>query len=325
MKKNRPIAKKAKKKRTKRYVPKEVRIPSPDDVIFQKIPDALHITPKDERDFKLGSILGHAVLSGLPDEYEVAEPLIIKDQGLGTDTCTAYALTSVCEDEDGVILDPDYSWGVIKQMTKDPSAWGADLRTAAKSAVVHNGAYGLLACNDVQKLRSPQTVDRRNEAAWGGSLNPENILAARQYAKKSYFSVDGPYDFFDNMRSALWQTRNEHRSALSGCNWRKSWTDAPGGIIEQALEERNFGHAVKVCGWRKEYMKLQLSNGDRIGDKGIFWITRDAFNTAFTFGAFTFLDMPKEEAARVVEMSKASHTFFGILSPLCDLFAKMRP
>ena len=80
-------------------------------------------TPRDERDFKLGAMIGHVIPADLPDEYEVGKPLIIKDQGQGTDMCTAYALTSVSEDEEGVVLDPFFTFGVTKAITGNPAEW----------------------------------------------------------------------------------------------------------------------------------------------------------------------------------------------------------
>lgn len=287
---------------------------------------SLWATPKDERDFKLGSIMGHAAPTDLPDEYSVGDPIVIKDQGPGTDMCQAYALSAVSEDEEGVALDPFYSFGAIKYITGDKAEWGADLRSTAKSAVIRKeGPYGFLEATDLSKLTNPATQDDRDMAADYDRISKLDMEAATKHAKKSFFSVDGPYDLFDNMRSAMWQTRNEHRSILTGCNWRTAWTYSPQGIIESAPRGQTFGHALKVFGWKKDYMQLQLSNGIAIGDKGIFWIARDALNQAFTFGAFTFLDMPREDAQNACIAAEAPRTFFGIPLPFSNLFANIKP
>lgn len=299
---------------------------------------ALWPTPRDERDFKLGAVMGHARPMDLPDEYTVAEPLVIKDQGQGTDMCTAYALTSVSEDEEGVVLDPFYTFGATKFITGDKAEWGADLRSAAMSAVapkiLGKRPYGFLEAKDLSKLTTPATPALRDAAADYTLITSNEETEARKHAKKSFFAVDGPYDLFDNMRSAMWQTRSEKRSIFTGCNWRSVWTHA-GPVIETAPAGQTFGHAVKVFGWSKgapemgenglpsePYMKLQLSNGKNIGDGGIFYIGRDALNQAFSFGAFTFLDMPREDAQQACVLAERRvSTFFGFVrSPFTRFF-----
>ena len=287
----------------------------------------LNPTPIDERDFKLGAVVGLALPSDMPDEYTVADPLIIKDQGQ-SDMCTAYAITAVSEDEEGVVLDPFFTFGVTKAITGDPAEWGADLRSACKSAVkprTGDRAYGSLEAKDLSKLTKPATQEDRERASDYRNITVEEREEAKRHAKKSYFSVvDGVGDIFDDMRSAMWMTRNEKRSIFTGCNWRTVWTYG-GGTIETAPSGQTFGHAVKAFGWRGGYMKLQLSNGKSIGEDGIFWISRLALNQAFTFGAFTFLDMPREDAEKTIAESKKSKTFFTrVVSPFANLFDKLR-
>lgn len=287
--------------------------------------NSLRPTPSDERDFKLGAIVGHAVPADLPDEYSVADPVVIKDQG-NTDMCTAYALTAVSEDEEGVALDPFFTFGATKFITGDRDEWGADLRSACKSAVFQKkGPWGCLEAKDISKLIEPANQLIRDEAADWERITSEEEIEARKHAKKSYFSVvDGDGDIFDDMRSAMWQTRNEKRSIFTGCNWRSVWTHG-GPTIETAPSGQTFGHAVKASGWRGEYMKLQLSNGTEIGDRGIFWISRLALNQTFTFGSFTFLDMDRESAEKAVEKSKSISTFFQwIRSPFVCQFGRMK-
>src|SRR3990167_5751264 len=91
-------------------------------------------TPKDKRDFSFGGIFGLPNLKDIPDtSWVVSEPLEIKDQG-ESDMCTAYALTAVSEDQEGVLLDPLYQFAKIKQIMGEYESWGADLRSACKSA-----------------------------------------------------------------------------------------------------------------------------------------------------------------------------------------------
>ena len=60
---------------------------------------------RDSRDFKIEEICG---FMELPEEdFTVSDPLKIKDQG-GTDMCVAFAATAVSQDQEGVILSPEY-------------------------------------------------------------------------------------------------------------------------------------------------------------------------------------------------------------------------
>lgn len=289
--------------------------------------NSLWPTPKDDRDLKLGAVVGRALPADMPDEYSVADPVVIKDQGQ-TDMCTAYALTAVSEDEEEVALDPFFTFGATKAITGNPTEWGADLRSACKSAVrpkEDKRIYGFLEVKDLSKLTNPATQDDRDRAADYGRISRDEMNEAVMHAKKTFFTVDdGDGDIFDDMRSAMWMTRAEKRSIFTGCNWRSVWTHG-GPIIETAPSGQTFGHAVKAFGWRGEYIKLQLSNGKSIGDNGIFWISRLALNQSFTFGAYTFLDMPREDAEKAVADAEKSKTFFTwVVSPFTNLFDKLR-
>lgn len=265
---------------------------------MSKIAQGLRETPVDPRNFPLGAIVGHvANPDALPKEYTVGKPLVIKDQGM-TDMCSAYALTAVSEDQEGVILDPRFTFGVTKKISGDPDEWGANLLDACKSTLAKNQG-GFLPIADDNKIivTTPASDEMRESSANGKILTKEALWVAKKYAKKSFFEVDGNFDFFGNCKSALWQLRSEERSILTGCRWYEGWTDAKGGIID-AIDpsERWYGHAVKCFGWDGDYLVFQLSNGEEIGEKGIFKIRHDIVNEAFRFGAFTFLDLPRENA-----------------------------
>lgn len=107
-------------------------------------------------------------------------------------------------------------------------------------------------------------------------------------------------DIFDRIRCTLWQNRHEERSILTGCVWRSEWINTPGGVINKIESSGVFGHALKIFGWKQinnePYLIAQLSNGINNGDNGIFYFSRTVVNQAFTFNAFTFSDLEKEEA-----------------------------
>lgn len=259
----------------------------------------LNETPVDAHDFPLEGVVGSANIATLPRAYTVSSPLVIKDQGPDTDMCYGYALTSVSEDQEGVVLDPFYTVGRTRQiMGADPSAWGADLRSACKSAVAPYGCRPMLS-NEIVRVTSPATQEMRDIAVRWERIPKVYDEEARRHAKKSFFSVGGGSSRFDNMRSGMYQMRMEERSILTGINWAPEWTQAKNGEVDESIEVKGarFGHAIKVFGWDlDDWMIAQLSNGKDIGEGGIFKIHRNIIDRHCTFGAFTFLDMPREEA-----------------------------
>lgn len=295
----------------------------------RNIGGGLQALPKDDRDFSFGAIFGLPKLEELPDEYIVGKPIRIKDQG-NTDMCTAYALTAVSEDQELVELNPFYTFGKTKQIMGDWESWGADLRSACKSAV----DYGFIPTDGIIKV--PDDEDRDKAANWANWPQESDQQAAR-HKKRSYFAVTGQYDTFDNLRATLWQNRAEERSVLAGCTWRQEWTRASGGIVPYIYGNGGFGHAFKIFGWKKiltaysrvdggeqffeTYLMAQLSNGTEIGEDGIFYFPREVVNKEFTFGLFTFKDMPREEAEYLHKKKLAG--FVGrILLAISAFFAK---
>ena len=259
----------------------------------------LRPTPFDARDFPIEKVLGAAAIGALPQEYIVSTPLVIKDQ-TDTDMCTAFALTAVSEDQEGLALDPSYTFFKTKQRTGDIDSWGADLRNACKSATKKYGGFlPMSRYGDTQRTFDQAERDR---AARGEGFTKTDDWTAKKYAKQTYLSVKPIGDVFDGMRSAMWQTRSEERSVFTGIDWNPKWNRVDGGAIDADIGrgEPSFGHAIKIFGWSGEWMLAQLSNGKEIGDGGIFKLERGVVNEFCTYGAFTLLDLPREDAERAL-------------------------
>lgn len=253
-------------------------------------------TPLDARDFPFEEVFGAASPVSLPKEYIVSQPLVIKDQG-DTDMCSAFALTAVSEDQEGLVLDPAFTFAKTKRlMNGDPLAWGADLRSACKSATKKYGGFIPATARPYNPLIAP-TESERDAFARGDGMKQFD-WSSKKFAKESYFTIGGAYDIFDNMRSAAWQARSEERSILTGIDWHPTWTKVIGGAIDADIGrgEQTYGHAIKLFGWSGDWMFAQLSNGKDIGEGGIFKLHRDVVNEFCTYGSFTFMDLPKEEA-----------------------------
>lgn len=251
----------------------------------------------DHRDIPLGGIFGHIDIKDVPNtDFIVAQPLKIKDQK-DSDFCTAYTVTEVSEDQEGVELNPHFQYAAFCSLRGNFTEWGGDLRTACASAVKIGSLEESLVPAFMRE--AIERGDRNFVADWR-NWPDECFQLAKNRAKGSYFSVDGPNDTFDNIRAAMWQFRAENRSIAVGSMWRSSWTEDADGIVKNAEDQGLFGHAFKIFGQKvindELHLCAQLSNGP-VGDNGIYYFTREVVNTEFgPFGQFMFQDLPKETA-----------------------------
>ncbi len=257
------------------------------------VENGLHPLSEDVRDFSLAGVFDQIDVKEIPlENFVVAHPLAIKDQG-ATDYCSAFAVTETSEDQEEIELLPQYQFFKTKVLMNDFESWGANLRSACKSAA----KFGSLPVKNHEhylKLSRSQILD---PVSWPEELDKE----AKQYKKETFFKVDGRYDTFDNIRCAMWQHRTEKRSIIVGAVWRDEWTAASDGIVPEGEFEGGYGHAFKIFGQRiingQPYLIAQLSNGTWIGDGGQFYFPRSVANREFTpYGQFMFKDISRETA-----------------------------
>ncbi len=255
---------------------------------------------RDPRNYSLGGVHDLPGILELPREYEVQGAKYIKDQG-HTDVCTAEAGSAVSEDEEETELFPFFTFAMTRKiMNAKITDYGADLESACKAGV----QYGFLSAGDAQRIYD-DTLHNLYEQ--GGPMADTAKSLAIAHKKASYFEVDGEHDIFDNIRVALWHFKDEKRSVFTGIEWREAWDNGftliPGLVNSVPDGGEKYGHAIKIFGWveawwKEDYgtpfLKAQLSNGNEIGDKGFFYLSREVVNSQCTYGAFTFSDMTKE-------------------------------
>lgn len=264
---------------------------------MKEIYGGLQPTPKDERDYSLGAVFGKAEFPPNVD-FMVSMPLVIHDQQ-NSDMCVAFSTSAVSEDEEGVQLSPEWFFAKIKEREGSSTTWGANLRDAMKVAT----KKGFL-----KQLDAPYSLDT-NTRDWLADWTHWPLELddyARVHKKKSYFKISqsGYIDLFDAIRASLWQFKGKNQSIITGLLWCPEWTNAEGGIIRK-VGTPSFGHAFKIFGQRmingEPFLIAQLSNGEDIGDKGIFYISREAINGASEFGAYMLVDMEKNDAEILIK------------------------
>lgn len=251
------------------------------------------LKPKyDPREYLNSRVFGALPkLAAIPPDFDVGIKPFIKDQQ-DTDFCTGFTVAAVSEDQEGIELDPLWQFAKTKELMGD-LGWGADLREACKSAI----KFGSL-----PKAKSPFNLDKGREFLadwknWPKELEP----FAENHLKKSFFKADGPYDLFDNLRATLWQNRAYGRSIVAGCDWQEYWLIARNGIVPVTVPKGAVTpHALKLRGQKtiegKPYIVAQLSSGEGVGDKGLFYFPREVINKYFYKSAYFFTDLSKEEA-----------------------------
>jgi len=246
-----------------------------------KMRGGLRELPSDSRDFSRIKVFG---MGSLPpnEDFMVAEPISIEDQK-ETDFCTAFALSAVAEDQEGVDLDPLYTFAKIKQIEGDWRSWGADLRSACKAAV----KFGF-----IKKENSPFDLDNYSRdivANWENWPKELDDLA-KKHRKMSYFRVDDSVDTFNAFRAALWQNKAKKCSIFTGTTWRENWNNVKDGIIPDEPGPPLFGHAIKIFGQKiiigEPYLIAQQSLGKKEGDNGLLYFSRKVINRDFKYGAF---------------------------------------
>jgi hypothetical protein len=250
----------------------------------------------DPRDLSLGGAFGVLDLSDVPGtDFLVAEPRFWKDQG-ASDLCTGYVVTSIAEDQgDGEELSPAFQFAASCRVRGTWGEWGCDLRTAFLAPV----KFGMLRASDVpEALRD---ADRDFFANWE-NWPAEAFAKAAQRRQGSFFSVDGPYDLFDDVRAARGRPRADRATVGVGALWKDTWSRSPGGVLPKAPLEGGFGHALKIYGQKvidgELHLVAQLSNGP-IGDRGRFYIPREVFNRDFApYGQFMLKGVPARAAQK---------------------------
>lgn len=240
----------------------------------------------DERDFNLGALIAWPKLEELPEAYQVS-PLSIKNQLLdgNDDFCASCAGAGSYEPKEEVELFYPYLFAAAKFASgQDPNEWGLRIEEVAKGLQ----KWGIPEnCEVPEEVKNLDSVRRRRFENYPDALKQK----AEKHKIKTYFVVKGPYDAYDNVRSAIWYFREVKQFVLFGVKFGWSLGD-----FELKGIPDGFGHAMWCNGWVKDGLSVINSAGKEAGKNGEHSLSRETFNHyAEIFKPIMCVDLPRED------------------------------
>jgi len=231
-----------------------------------------------DKGYNHAKIFGAPALPELPKNGLGRKPGFIYDQG-NTQYCTAYATAGASSFQEGVTLSPEWQAAKTGQVAGAPIFRGADLRDGLKSAILFGS---------IEQKDCPYTLKADGEDKVGRWQNYPGELTKKglQHVKEGFYDVkNGPYDTFDNIRSALFSAKDKNGVAIVGTPWYDSWNieESKKNVVPTpAFGEKTYlAHAWVIYDFDDTYLYAQLSSGLDMGDKGVLRFTRETVNLAF--------------------------------------------
>lgn len=248
----------------------------------------------------------------LPAEYNADNGVTMPNQGT-TQLCTAELVTDLCSDSDE---GTEYSVGwqmakTLQLMGGFPGGQGASITKAFDVAVLR----GLL-----PKRYEPFTWQEKGElyaSDWKHYDLKLNDIA-RDYRRPEKFVVDGPYDHFDNIRSALWVGRFEKRTVGMGTQWFREFSlVGKDGIVKKSFSAMVAWHATKVSGWKvingETYLMVKSWQGSEYGDNGWVYFSREITNKLLSASGAIALTLKDSEPDQIVKQRPTLKNLYGDL------------
>lgn len=212
------------------------------------------------KDWSHHKTFGASPLSSLPAEYLLVSTVL--NQG-ASEKCTAFSACAIAESAYGRKFDPELFYADEGVVAGGFSNDGYDIRTTMKTGV--DKGFRLLATD-------------------------------APFFEGSYFIIDGPYDLFDNIRTAMWIAQMDKKCAEIGTELYLDWLNSPQGIVPDSFNRPMGLHAMKCAGWKTInnvlYLAMQNSFGEGYADKGVFYFDRSIVNKYFTEGHYLWRKKP---------------------------------
>lgn len=261
-----------------------------------------------ERGFSHKRYFGAANLSLLPREG-LRRPLRPVENQLYTLRCTAYAGAVGQGYIHGLRFHPDWQAKKIGQkQNRNVDEYGADPKSALSSLRDDGSLLFDLYPLSLLKDGLQATGDWN---AWPLELDEK----ARDFRALAYLGVDDAFDYFDDIRWALFQAYDPatKKGAVVHAfgRWHQEWTNAPQGIVPTDYSTFVGFHNWLFIDWieidGELYLVAQNSAGDGVGDRGFFYFPREVVNREFSKWG-TALKILKPMTKEQIENAKREDT-----------------
>lgn len=202
-----------------------------------------------------------------------------------TQFCTAYGEAVSSSYKYGVPMSAAYQTAFESKYYGHPITQGADALGSMDAALVYDSLPKLFCSFSLDDKTPEYLADSKN-------YDPDLVVQARPYFPGIPYKVDGEYDTFDNIRSALNQEWSAGKSVVKVFGyWYNSWNI-------QATNPNNRGHVTtpadapitlhryNFIDWITDesgviYLVAALTQGDSFGDAGHLYMNRECVNTVF--------------------------------------------
>lgn len=191
-------------------------------------------------------------------------------------SCTAYTLTTIARNENGVEYSHDYQlMKTFEVMDVPPTTEGADARQASKIPV----AFGLL-----PKTLQPADMSTQSQAQSADQANWPVSLDQQTTKEPAYIPISpGIQDWFDAIRSALVIGEVENRTVGIATQWSPDFERvSSNGILTDNPNNLYWGHMCEVVWWctinNQPYLILNTWQGSTYGDSGYVYMSRTLCN-----------------------------------------------
>lgn len=187
-------------------------------------------------------------------------PLEIKTQGR-TDFCLGCVISSVAEQYTNEPCEESYSFSAGKLES------GQSLVTPGippKAALLGAIRYGVLPKKD-----SPYGIATQERDFLANWDNWKNLESSSLKPFKSFYRVR-----LKNIDKAL-----ERTTLVAGVYWQSSWDESPYINTDKKDEWNKMApHEVRIIGKKDNYLIIQNSKGKDVGDNGLWYLPKEAYN-----------------------------------------------
>ena len=222
-------------------------------------------------------------------------------------SCTKHTTAGASEYQDGIELSAAYGWSLLCEKVKNFTPNGAEPRAAMGLSC----EIGELAQADAQFTfpeDDPQIIG--NWENW----NQREVLKAyaERYKKAAYIKVVKVGDYFDSIRNALYVGKAKNQVVMAFGTWYGEWSQT---YVPTVYVNFSSYHAYLFVDFDTidgtEYLVVQNSYGENLGDRGYQYFPRETINKEFAkygTGLYVFEDLTPEQIA----LARQS-TVFGAL------------